>query len=102
MLLPGQDGACARDRYERELRSSRLRPASAACHGLAGHLAGACVAEVGLLRSAPRIGEVDPHHRTLRLLHFFAAVVADQPRNTCHGFPPGFADLSAPAYRKRA
>src|SRR5213592_2576996 len=70
------------------LSGGRLRPPAPAGDDLAGHLARARVAEIGLLRTAARVGEVDAHHRTLRLLHFLAAVVAHEPRNTCHGFPP--------------
>ena len=66
-------------------------PAAAACDHLARHLACAVVAEISLLRASARVGEVDPHHSALRLVDFLAAVVADQPRNTCHGFPPRIA-----------
>ena len=53
-----------------------------------GHLPGAGIAEIGLLGTAPRVREVDPHHGSFCLFDFLAAIVADQPRNTCHGFPP--------------
>src|SRR6185312_4841449 len=56
-------------------------------------LPGARVAQIRLLRTAARVGEVDAHHSALRLFDFFAAVVAYQPRNTCHGFPPQFDEL---------
>src|SRR3954454_7997340 len=70
------------------LGGGRLGPASSSCDLLAGHLAGAGVAQVSLLRPAARVGEVDAHHGPLGLLDFLAAVVAHQPRYTCHGFPP--------------
>src|SRR5438045_3302903 len=47
------------------LRRCRLRPPAPAGDDLAGHLARARVAEIGLLRTAARVGEVDAHHRTL-------------------------------------
>jgi hypothetical protein len=87
MLLGGPDGACAPERYVRELRSSGgLRTPAATGNGLARHFAGAGVTEIGLLRASTRVREVDPHHCALRLVDFLAAIVANQPRNTCHGF----------------
>src|SRR6266542_6188813 len=76
------------------LGRGRLRPPPATGDDLAGHRAGAGIAEIRLLRAAARIGEVDPHHRALRFLDFLAAVVAHEPRNTCHGFLLEFGSLS--------
>jgi hypothetical protein len=59
---------------------------------LTGHLSGAGVAEIGLLGTAARIREIDPHDGPFCFLDLFAAIVADQPRNTCHGFPPSQAN----------
>src|SRR5438552_18896491 len=87
VLASGLDRACGSG----GLRGCRLGSTPPAGDRLAWHLAGAVVAEVGLLRASACVGEVDPHHRALRLVDFLAAIVADQPRNTSHGFPPRIA-----------
>ena len=56
----------------------RLRPTAAPGRRLARHLPGAGVAQVGLLRAAARVVEVDAHHGALRLVDFVAAVVANE------------------------
>ena len=59
-----------------------IRPAISACaatgDGRAGHRSCARIAEVGGLGATPRVGERDAHHRALSLLHFRAALVANQ------------------------
>src|SRR6266540_4823339 len=71
-------------RETHELRSSRLGSTAPAGHRLPRHFAGTAVAEIGLLGTAPRIREINPHHSPFGLLDFLAAIVADQPRYTCH------------------
>jgi hypothetical protein len=73
----GQDGAVS------PLRS-RLRTSSAARYLLAGHLAGACIAEICLLRAAARIREIDAHDGALRLVDFFPTIVTDKSRYASH------------------
>jgi hypothetical protein len=85
-LLRGPDGLRAWSRYERELRSGRLGPPATAGDRLTGHLARAGVTEIGLLRAASRIGEIDPHDGAFSLVDFLAAIVADEPRYTCQRF----------------
>jgi hypothetical protein len=51
---------------------------------MTGHLAGAGIAEVGLLGATSCVGEVDSHHRAFGLVDFLATIVADQSRNPCH------------------
>jgi hypothetical protein len=70
-----------RSRPSRRISSGRdcgLRPAAPPRDGLAGKLPGAVVAEIGLLRAAAGVGEVEAHHRAFSFLNFAAAVVADE------------------------
>src|ERR1041384_746534 len=68
------------------IRSGRgrgLRPAAAAGDGLARQLPRAVVAEIGLLRAAAGVGEVEAHRRAFSLLNFAPAVVADEHGLAC-------------------
>ncbi len=56
----------------------RLRPAAAAGDSLAGHLAGAVVAQIGLLRATPCVRIAHAQHGPLAFTDFLAAVVANQ------------------------
>jgi hypothetical protein len=51
---------------------------------MTGHPAGTVVTEIGLLRTATRIGIVDPHRRAFTLVDFVATVVADEHRLASH------------------
>src|SRR5439155_18416360 len=75
-------------------RGGGLGPATASCHGLAGHLARAGVAQIGLLGTAARVREVNAHHGSFGLVDFLAAIVADQPRHACHGFSSSISRFS--------
>jgi len=50
---------------------------------MTGHSAGAVVAEIGLLRTASGVGEVQAHGRALSFADFPAAVVTDKHGLTC-------------------
>ena len=76
-------------------RGCVLGTSASSCDRLSGHLAGAGVAEIGLLGTAPRVREIDPHHCAFGLVDFLTAIVADQSRNTCHRFPPVSGDLNS-------
>jgi hypothetical protein len=64
--------------------SRTLRAPSATGDLLAGHLAGACVAEIGLLGATARIREIDAHHGAFDLVDFFTTIVTDKSRYACH------------------
>jgi hypothetical protein len=66
----------------------RLRPPASPRDLLARHLSGAVVAQVGLLRTAPRIGEVDAHHRPAIFGDFSRTAVAHEDRLSRHDSPP--------------
>jgi hypothetical protein len=56
----------------------RLRPAASPRDGLARHVAGAGVAEVGLLCAATRVGIGKPHRRALSVTDLVSALIANQ------------------------
>jgi hypothetical protein len=56
----------------------RLRPAPAARDRGAGHLRGAVVAEIGLLRAAAGIREVDAHHGATTFGNFLRTIVTNK------------------------
>src|SRR6266513_4178737 len=66
------------------LRGDGLGPPSAPCGRVTGQSAGAVVAEIGLLRTATRIGIVDSHRRAFTLIDFVATVVTDEHRLASH------------------
>ena len=57
---------------------SRLRPAAASRRCVAGHLAGAVVAQVRLPRAASRVGECHAHRRAFVVSDFLATIIADE------------------------
>src|SRR5439155_14241383 len=71
---------------ERPLSGGGLGSAPPAGGWDARHLAGAVVAEVGLLRAAARVGVGDAHHGALCFVDFLAAVVANEHGLSCHEF----------------
>jgi hypothetical protein len=82
MLVPVPDGSaygCAESEESAEyLDGGGLRPASAACGGVAGHAGGAGVAEIGLLRAATGIRIGQAHSRAPTVLDFRVAFVANE------------------------
>jgi hypothetical protein len=61
----------------------RLRPPASPRDGVTGHSARAVVAQIGLLRTAAGIGEVQPHHGAFSFTDFPAAVVTDEHGLAC-------------------
>src|SRR5213083_521726 len=66
------------------LRGDGLGPPSAPRRRVTGHPAGAVVAEIGLRRTATRIGIVDSHRRAFTFIDFVATVVTDEHRLASH------------------
>src|SRR5207237_4021824 len=108
MLLRALDGSRSRIRNEREKETGRvaprseclrgcgrLRPASTPGHCRAGHRAGAVVAEIGLLRAAAGVREVDPHYCAAPLGHFLRTFVTNEPGHTCQCISSFKSDLTA-------
>src|SRR5438067_11669558 len=105
MVVPSPDGACVsksagtwkvREKRGRRVspppvetclgRRGRLRPPAAPRDRVTGQFAGAVVAQIGLLRAAPRIGIGQTQRRTFVVADFLAAVVADEHSLTGQGF----------------
>jgi hypothetical protein len=61
-----------------------LRSPASSSDLLAGHLSCARVAEICLLRTTPRIGEIDAHHGAFGLVDFFPTIVTDKSGYACH------------------
>ncbi len=66
-----------------ELRDRFGAPASAG-HCLTRHPGRAVVTEIGLLRAATRVREVETHHSTAAFGHLSTALVAYENRLSCH------------------
>ena len=65
-------------------RARGLRLAAATGGGLAGHAAGAISAQIRLLCAPAGVRVRDPHHGPARLVHFLAAIVANENCSPCH------------------
>ena len=70
---------------------SSLGPATPTSHRLARHFRGAAVAEIGLLRTAAGVREIETHHGASALGHFARALVAHEDRLSRHVSLPVFA-----------
>src|SRR2546426_5634688 len=96
--MPSRDVAA---KSGKRLRSGGgLRPAAAPCGRLARHAAGAVVAEVGLLGTAPCVGIRDPHYGPASLVDFLATLVANENCSSGHaGNATGNVERNHPGAR---